>query len=249
MVVFPAMRRFGFLIMSVIFCWAACLPGEETTLVGRDGSVTGYFPCGRSEKQKAVFRFGLPLIPPERQWRENGLLLGTWVTNGIRYTQSIFLGTCNLSGLGTDPRNASNEVLFINIKGENTNTEYTEASAGLALELNGERQRLELKNGLVSRTVGRVSRTVCALEIPETGVKQAEGEVLEFLGNMPPAERGSMTVKISLEPLADEAAAQRFSELDFQDELRGAMAAMRTNGVAGSPVLRFEPEPKPVRAN
>jgi hypothetical protein len=48
----------------------------------------------------------------------------------------------------------SSAMLLVNIEGENTISEYAEASAELALEIRGQRQELELKNGLIWRRQG-----------------------------------------------------------------------------------------------
>ncbi|HWI58490.1 MAG TPA: hypothetical protein VNZ22_14795, partial [Bacillota bacterium] len=171
---------------------------------------------GQTKEQSLVFRFGLPRTPPAKLWREGEVLRGLWVTNGVRYTETVLLTPVNGNG-------RSNLVLLVNIQGENTNSEYAEAAAELVLETGRQQQELELKEGLLWRVEGGVRSLIGALEIPQSGVKVAQGKTLQFAGNMPPSEKGSMTLKIPLEPLESNQAAEWLSDLEFAAELRQAI--------------------------
>ncbi|HYG36428.1 MAG TPA: hypothetical protein VEC99_16660 [Clostridia bacterium] len=143
------MRRCCFYILAVFVGWLQLAAGAERITVGEDGSVSGRFPCGTSKNQLWVFRFGLPSIPAEKTWREGEVLRKQWSTNGIRYTQTVLLSPIARLEAETSDVTCSNAVLLVNIEGENTNPEYTEATADLALAINGKPQKLELRGGLV----------------------------------------------------------------------------------------------------
>lgn len=196
------------------------LVAQDRIVVGQDGSVAGCFRCGSLEQQNSVLRLGLPPMSATKLWREGEALHGLWVTNGIRYTQTTLLGGATWGGNHNDGKGSSVPVLLVNIEGENTNSEYAEAMAALVFELAGKPQELELQAGLVWRRKGGTKFLVGALEVPESGVKVARGERLCFAGNIPPSLKGSMTLKIPLEPLPNQAAVDALQDMDFEKELR-----------------------------
>jgi len=81
----------------------------------------------------------------------------------------------------------------------------------LTLEVQGKRQELQLDRGLVWRRQGTARWLVGALEIPESGVKLTQGDVLRFSGNMPPSLKGAMTLKVPLVPIQGVTEAERFA--------------------------------------
>src|SRR5450759_338455 len=75
--------------LAVLICCSQIALSDERIVVGNDGSVAGLFGCGSLEKQAMVLQFGLPQAPAARMWREGEVVRGLWITNGIRYTQTI----------------------------------------------------------------------------------------------------------------------------------------------------------------
>jgi hypothetical protein len=206
-----------------IACWSQPASGDERILFGADGSVVCPLLNGCSGQPPMRFEFGLPKMPATRMWRDGEVLRAVWVTNGVVYTETAFVGFVQLNSEEPGAAARSSPVLLVNIRGENTNSEYSEAHSELAFETGGKRQQLELKNGFLWRTGDERRLLVGALEIPAPGVKIPQGEVLRFEGNMPPSEKGSMTLKISVEALQGENAADRLSEVEFEAELRRAL--------------------------
>ena len=204
------MRHVCLLVWITIACFSQIARAGDRITVRDDGSITGFLRCGISEEQTIVLNLGLPQIPAAKLWREGEALRGLWVTNGILYTQTTLL-------IGAPA--GSNAVLLVNVEGENTNSQYSEARAELVFELNGQRQELELKDGFVWRRKGDGRSLLGALEISESGVKVPQGQRLQFSGNMPPSQKGSMTLKIPLLGIDGEAAAERLKDIEFEAEL------------------------------
>jgi hypothetical protein len=202
----------------------ACLSGQnagaQAIAVDQDGCVKGQFHCGKGPKQAVVFQFGLPTVPAETRSREHSVLRTLWVKNGVRYLQTVLVADGVSSATGQ-----SRPVLLVNIEGDNTNPEYTEAFAELVVETGGKRQLLELNGGFVWCVAGESRSLVGALEIPESGIKVARGEALKFYGSIPPSLKGAMTFKIPLEPLVGTEAADWLLDLEFEGALRRALRA------------------------
>jgi len=62
-----------------------------------------------------------------------------------------------------------------------------------------------------------------ALEIPDSGVKTANGQVLRFHGNIPPALQGSMTLKVPLRQFNSAEAHESLRDIEFDAELKKAL--------------------------
>ncbi len=226
------------LLILALACFCELARGEGKVVVAPGGSTTVHLnPEGAEEE--VVFKFGLPSVPAAKMSRENRIIRGLWVTNGIRYTQTVMVREL---GLHQETPDQNTAVLLVNIHGQNTNTEYAEATAELVLELAGRRQQLELNDGLVWWVSSGKRRLLGALEIPDSGVKTASGDTLKFAGNIPPALQGSMTLKLPMEPF-DSAAAEILRDIDFDAELRRLIKG-GTNMLAGSGIsVRLEKEP------
>jgi hypothetical protein len=110
--------------------------------------------------------------------------------------------------------------LLIQLEGENTDSIYVEASAALSVEVSGRSQELEIRNGFVWRLTNSNGHPICALEVPESGVKQSRGEVLRFSGSMPPSVKGAMTLKVPLQRLESAEAREQVQDLDFDRALQ-----------------------------
>ena len=135
-------------------------------------------------------------------WRENGVLRGIWLTNGIQYTETILLCSLPRDTTGTNAALLPPKpVMLVNLAGQNANSEYTVATALIEVYFAGVLQELELKNDVIWRLEGNIRTVLGVLDIPESGVKVREGRTLRFEGNIPPTLNGSMTLKIPLEPL------------------------------------------------
>jgi hypothetical protein len=211
-------RNFGILLL-IIACSSPASRGDPIML-GADGSVSGRFHWEKGEPQSIVLRIGLPDIPAARRWRENNVLRSLWATNGICYTLTVLTA----GGSQTEGRSGgigkSLPALLINLAGENTNSEYAEAFAGVELEIAGKRQEVELNDGLLWRLERKARAVIGALQIPESGIKVSRGPALRFSGNMPPSLKGCMTLVLPLEPLRGEDSAERLKEIDFDQQLR-----------------------------
>ncbi len=192
----------------------------EGIVVGGDGSLV--VPL-RADSSNDVISIGcgLPRVAPEKKWRENDALHTVWVTNGIRYHQTVLV-TSLLDG---GKSGTSKTVLLVNVAGENANAEYTEATAELSVEIGGRRQRLELAGGFVWCFCGTNRFVLGALEIPPTGVKQSSGEVLLFSGNMPPSKKGSLTMKIPLHQIERQSDLEALTDPVFAEEVQRAKKA------------------------
>lgn len=178
---------------------------SEPFTVSDDGSVR----CTVAAKLLR-FKFGFETMPAARVWFEGAALRREWNTNGIRYTQTLLITDLPASS-GQNPR----QVLLVNVRGENTNSEYAQAHADLAVEMDDKARELELKDSLVWCRLPEGRKVLAALEIPAPGVRETKGLVLHFQGNMPPSERGSFTLKVPLQEIQPTEAAERLAEIDF----------------------------------
>ena len=114
------MSGYCFRILAVLICCSQIALSDERIVVGNDGSVAGLLGCGSLEKQAMVLQFSLPQAPAARMWREGAVLRGLWITNGIRYTQTILASASLLKKVERNGDARSSAVLLVNIEGENT---------------------------------------------------------------------------------------------------------------------------------
>lgn len=218
------LRTCSALGLAGLLCTPACgiqaAQTQEPFSLGDDGSVR----CVRTQGTALVFQFGFPTNTPAKVWREGAALRRQWTVNGVRYTQTVL--EMPPREKGSEQSRPPGEVILINIQGENTNTEYTEARADLTLETGGKRRELELGDGLLWEVEGSARKVVAALEIPEPGVRTKRGEQLHFQGNMPPSEKGSMTLKVPLMELQGDQA-ECLNAIDFVESLAKALKRNR----------------------
>jgi hypothetical protein len=241
------MRRefLGFLVLAL--SWPACW--AEQIVIGDDGSVSGRFGLAASEAKAIALNFGLPPVSPVQRRHEQDVFRTEWISNGIRYTQTVLITALGAGNANAATTAAKLPVLLVNIEGENTNTSYTEASAELALSVDGNRRELELKDGLIWSVQGEARAALGALEIPESGIKLSRGDVLKFSGNMPPSLKGAMTIKIPLEHADEQQPGDRLRDLDFQEELRQALKPKPAGPGKEHWALTFAPHPHSKAAN
>lgn len=223
------MRRPVSLILAIMLVAPIATVAVPKIVFHTNGGVSGELIPGPGPAQRTVFRFGLPAGPPTRTWTEGPALRRLWVTNGIHYTQTVLLR----------PFSGTNLVLLVNVHGQNTNPEYTEAAAELELECSGELQHLELARGLLWQSNRSGLVVLGAFHIPETGIKVERGPRLLFHGNMPPSENGSMTLKLPLFALRDVERAEPLIDLAFEEEFRRAMRESERSNSKPPPVLVF----------
>jgi hypothetical protein len=182
-----------------------------------------------------VFRFGLPQVPEEKRWEEKGVLRTQWLTNGVRYTQTVLLTEASLPSAVASSNPLP--ILLVNIEGDNTSGEYTEAAAELAVEIDGKPQSLLLQAGLVWRVAGETRSLLGALEIADSGIKEPRGDRLKFSGNMPPSLKGSMTLKIPRRPLAEQESPDWLTDLEFDAALRRVLREPTNGSTNRLPVI------------
>lgn len=178
---------------------------------------------GGSSNAPIRLDFGLPQRAPVRRGHEDAVLpiaRTTWEDRGIRYTQSVLITRLGRGDLV--PVWTQDAVLLVNLFGENTTTEYTEASAELGITVEGRPLELDWRGGMVygAPTNGAPAQAVGFIDIPSGGVAGARGTHLRFRGSMPPATTGSMTVKIPLAPLATEPQLNALQDLDYDEEFQ-----------------------------
>jgi hypothetical protein len=228
------MKTFWVCLASACLWCAGSARGEDI-IVQCDGTIAGRF----GGLDKVAIRFGLPQAPPEKRWQEKQVLHTLWVTNGIQYRQTVLL-----TQLSREAKPVGRKLaLLVNIAGENTNSTYAEATAELSIEISGRPQKLELSGGIVWRITGEGRRLFGALDIPESGIKQSCGERLLFCGNMPPSEKGSMTLKIPLERIGGQRECEELTDLVFAEELQRVRKS-QANGRSdqGEARLLFAPD-------
>jgi predicted MFS family arabinose efflux permease len=211
------------------FCRAGAAPVPGDFLVQADGSVLGPAQAhlqstggSGAEGSRVRYDFGLPRQPPVRRWLEApGLPIcrSTWEHNGIRYTQ-VVLATRLEAGAPLSPDTpAADGVLMVRLIGENTASDYTEASAALAVRSGSEVPGLELRGDLIHLAGTNGGALLAVIEIPAGGMATSKGPALRFSGNMPPGITGSMTLKIPAFRTAGSNQFDRLRDLEFDDEL------------------------------
>lgn len=191
-----------------------------------DGSIAAPAPTGLKlpgdeapAVPKLIWRFGLPELPPESTSLLDDRLpifTTTWLKHGIRYTQTVLLTTTE----GESPGASGSDVLLVQLTGENTASEYTDANAGLRVEFSGHPLPLHLESGLVRWVAGDAAPVLAAINVPAEGVDATEGDALGFHGHMPPGTSGAMTIKIPLDRIQGEAAENALRDLEFDEQFR-----------------------------
>jgi hypothetical protein len=210
---------FAITFLVLALCPSRALFGAEGEIViSHDGSIAVPLILENADSsQVAVLSFGLPHGQPAKCWCEGQLLRQLWVTNGIQYTQSVFLAALPVPGI-TNPV----PLLVVEVRGVNTNSEYAEAFAGVRLQSKRQSDELELKEGLVWRKIGEKQLVLGVLEVPGPGIKVSKGTELRFSGNMPPAERGSLCLAVPLQVVVKPQEIELLRDFDFQAEIRKA---------------------------
>jgi hypothetical protein len=207
---------------------------------------------------RRVFAFGLPAGPATQRELESGklpIVRTQWEHNGIRYTQTVLLTRLKPEGLFSEGTLPTDSVLVVQITGENTASEYTEATAEFGVRAEGRTLDLELCDGRVRAIGAGEADLVAVIDVPATGIAGARGNGLRFRGSMPPGTSGAMTIKIPLAPLNDAAAMSRLSELEFDEEFRRVKRfwteRLKDATAVGMPLAFAEPEIKttPARAS
>lgn len=204
-------------------------PGVPSTVtLAIDGSLSTPAPARLKDPgeeapaaRRLIWRFGLPDSPPEDVSLLQGRLpihTTTWLKNGIQYTQTVLLTTLDEEPAGA----AIMDVLLVQLTGENTASEYTDADATLEVELAGRPLPLRLESGLVGTPGGGGGEhvVIAAIGVPAEGVEATDGEELRFHGHMPPGTSGAMTVKIPLGPVDGEASENALLDLVFDEQFR-----------------------------
>jgi hypothetical protein len=220
-------------------------------LVQSDGSITvnpamsAFQPAAVGQREPIRYDFGLPRQPPALRALAEGssaVLQTGWTRHGIRYTQTVLLTRLAAGDLlpgGTVPADA---VLLVQIKGENTASEYAEASAQFAVAVGTRSLPLELREGSVWVAETNQLAPLAVVDVSPSGVTGTNGTALQFRGFMPPATSGTMTFKIPSAKLTGSDALDRLRDLAFEDELRRVQRywAERANpGVTAPPPLSF----------
>jgi hypothetical protein len=221
---------------------------EASFLVHSNGSVAVSGPAdapwlrGLSFGHGDRFEFALPDRPPKRQWLEEGRLPichTEYEKDGIRYTQTVLATRLSAGAPMAGGEFTAEAVLLVHIVGENTASEYTEASAAFGLRNGGRDRNLEFGQGLIS-VIGTNRQTLGAIEVPSTGVAGTNGLRLLFRGSMPPGTTGSMTFKIPLFPCRDDQKWEDVRDLEFGAELRRVkrfwMERFESSGTLPTPV-------------
>jgi hypothetical protein len=194
----------------------------------RSNGVVVYGEANRSGLASAKPRilwqheFGLPSGPPEQQSYEKDsipICNSRWCKDGIRYTQIVLVTRLGDGDPWSDGETLAGLVLLVQLVGENTASEYTEARAGLSLKRDQQELNLELREGQVHEAGKSSSPLLALVDIPAGGVGVADGTRLQFQGNMPPGTSGAMTIKIPLADLNGEAELNRLRFLDFTEEM------------------------------
>lgn len=215
--------------------------------VNLDGSILRLTAEGHSASSGSRtlrFQFGLPAKPPTKRWlEEDGLPIchSQWEQDGIRYTQSVLLTRLADGDLQPGGKTAPDNVLLVQLVGENTASEYTEAKAALSFHRGDQTVPLALNDNLIQE-IGP-SEKIClgAIEIPSGGVAETEGSQLRFRGHMPPGTSGAMTFKLTLGTLNGEKALERLHFMDFTEESRRVRQYWKNHAQKSIPPVAFSP--------
>src|SRR5512138_2120086 len=113
------MGHLCFLILTAIACSSQATWAAERIAIGDDGSVEAPSGFRNSGPGPMVLDFGLPKVTALRRWRDNGALRSEWMTNGIRYTQTMLVAAVQREVGGVQTDIPAVPVLLVNIEGEN----------------------------------------------------------------------------------------------------------------------------------
>jgi hypothetical protein len=188
-----------------------------------------------------IWHFGLPNQPSESTDLLDSRLpvhITTWQKDGIRYTQTVLLST-----LDEPPFNGHQEVLLVQLAGENIASEYTDADVRVSVRLNpdGEPMLLRLDSGLVRVGPGEAGAVVAAIVAPAESIDSTEGMALGFHGHMPPGTSGNMVIAIPLAPIRQTGMAEALTVIDFDAEFRKVRRAWKRRLPLPSPQPSWVP--------
>lgn len=214
-------RGLQFAYLGVLLFARIIILGDEISVMP-DGSIAACFPNSVTSSVALNIDFGMPRFSPVKRWRDGQALKTQWSTNGVLYTQTVLISAVPPE---TPPgqESSATPVLLVDTEGENTNSEYTDAFAALAVQIGKQNALLQLTNNVIWVREGTSGFALGTLEIPESGIKTPEGEVLEFHGAMPPSIKGSMTLKLPLRWLENTHARDRLLEMDYEAAHRQAV--------------------------
>lgn len=180
-------------------------------------------PSPEGKRQPVRYYFGLPPLPPESRLLEDGTLpicRTSWVKDGIRYTETVLVTRLQEGDLMPAGQPPADAVLMVQVAGECLASEYTEAAAAFGVEVGGAGLNLELRDGMAYAAHPDTPAFLAALDVPASGIENANGRQLRFRGNMPPGTSGSMTIKIPATAPKTTAELDLLRDLNFDDELR-----------------------------
>jgi len=235
----------------------AALPAASVTAaepvfdVKPDGGVAARLSGGPSPQQITRYDFGMPTNPPTRRWLENDTIpvcRSTWEFHGIRYHQIALVTRLDKGDLmpgGTLPPDA---VLLVQLTGENTAAEYTEASAAFSARTADRPWALGLRGNTVCRSTGAETSVIVVFDLPTGGIVATNGPGFRFSGSMPPGTSGAMTLKIPVNALIGPERLELLQEMEFDEELKRVNRywASQATGPSRPPVpLRLDDTHKP----
>lgn len=224
-----------------------------STTVPTNGVTRWLEAVRRSEARQVLFDFGLPSQGAERRWREDDRLpvfWTRWEKDGIRYTQTVLLTRLAEGDLLPGGKSPSDAVLMVQLAGENTDSEYREATATFSVRVAGQLLDLELNDGLAYVLEPKRRSILAAVDVPAGGAAGTNGTVLRFEGNMPPGTTGAMFLKFPASPIEDAEALEQLKYLDFDEQLRRVKQfwsfRLRTNATV-HPLIRWADDTQPTR--
>ena len=208
---------------------AAVDPSPPAVQIHPDGSVSivthasASVPGRTPEPVSCRYTFGLPQTAPTlRRLEDEKLPIARtqWETNGIRYTQVVLVTRLGSGEFVASETLTEDAVLMVQVVGENTASEYAEATASFSVEAGGRSREIELRDDRVCEVGREAALLLAVVDVPPTGIGSTRGPALRFRGHMPPGTSGAMTVKIPVNPLQGDEALRRLRELDFDEEFR-----------------------------
>jgi hypothetical protein len=222
--------------------------GSIRLQVGDDVWLSG--ETGRKETPEFFhYQFGLPGQPPDRRWREEEVLPiyhARWDHDAIRYTQIVLISRIEPGEVMLGDRLPDDAVILVQLTGESLATSYTDATAALKVDVDGQPLELSLERGLARAEVSDLSLILGAVDVPTEGIEGSRGPELRFRGHMPPGTSGSMTIKIPMGPVREAERLERLLDLEFDDEFRRVKRFWKSgkavDASSGGLVLIAEPE-------
>lgn len=119
-------------------------------------------------------------------------------------------------------------VLMIQLTGENTGSEYANASATLTILQNEKELPLQLDRELLTAPAGDQRISLGAVRVASEGIERTSHPTrLAFHGHMPPGTSGAMSVRIPTSRLDQRTDLEWLMDLEFDDELRRLQRAQR----------------------